>query len=507
MYRRMIVICLCGWQGLVGVVRGDDAATLAAKLPRDSNAVFIVRVADILQTPRAAAEGWSEQQAEKFLSGGSAIPPWVGTLVTGSLVRPAEADAEWAAALLTTPADTTLESLVGIESPEVETLGVSRAVHGQSDALFLEVQPGLFGVLTPAHRQDAARWSRQMAAGGDPQLSPNLLQAAQTPGHIVLAMDFEHLLDPQQVRRRLGAEPVFLTAPELVARMAQQLSGLRTVTMSITIGEQFAAVVTCSFAAPLQDSANLFRSVFVSILHDLGVGIDEFDAAAASVNGSDLQLQTNLSEESVRRILTLIVPPAPHPQSVAAAPPTPPKGNVTKTPVRPGPRDFPGRATQQYVLAVDKMIDNLKVANRNAQTYERTATWHDNFARRIADLPTVGVDPDVVNYGLKIAEDFRALSASLRGQGVQVASSQGTLTYNYSFNPGWVQANWWGPVGFYGPSYNVTSNLQQVREQQARAIEAGAVDRTQIWTQIDNTRAATEVALKQRYGDDFYRRK
>jgi hypothetical protein len=480
-----------------------ESVNLSKLLPPAANDLCVDRVSDILASPRSVREGWSDQQAERFLNGETSVPPWVGTLVTGSLVRPEVPEAAWSAALLTTPPGTTLESIAGPTRASVEKLGEWQALRGAADAIFLEVHPGLLGVMSPALRQDAARWSHEVARGGESEVSPLLLEAAALPGHIVFAMDLRHLLDAEHVRRRLGAEEALLTAPRVVTRVAAELAGLQGVTLSIVIGDEFAATVTIQFAAPPAESPALYRGIFLSVLGDSGAGIEEFDSAAATVEGGDLVLRTNLSEASVRRILSLIVPPPPRrsttpaaPQ-VTAAPPT--------TPV-PSPQPAPGAATRRYVLAVNKMIDDLKVANRNAKNYERTATWHDNFARKIANLATEGVDKDVVGYGLSVADRFRALAASLRGQAVQVAAAEGTLTYSYGYDPGWVQANWWGGVGYRAPTYSVESNLREVRQRQSRAVEAGALDRTKILKLIDDDRAAIATMLRQRYGDDFLRR-
>tara|TARA_R110002072_G_scaffold303099_1_gene493532 strand:- start:277678 stop:277926 length:249 start_codon:yes stop_codon:yes gene_type:complete len=61
---------------------------LGRYLPGEANAVSVVRVAEILNSPRAKVEGWAETANDRFLTGASRIPPWIDTLVIGSLVRP-----------------------------------------------------------------------------------------------------------------------------------------------------------------------------------------------------------------------------------------------------------------------------------------------------------------------------------------------------------------------------------------------------------------------------------
>ena len=81
----------------------DSAVELSRLLPGDANTVSVVRVARILESERAKSEGWSETADERFLTGASRIPPWVNTLVIGSLVRPELHEQVWSTGLIDLP--------------------------------------------------------------------------------------------------------------------------------------------------------------------------------------------------------------------------------------------------------------------------------------------------------------------------------------------------------------------------------------------------------------------
>jgi hypothetical protein len=131
----------------------DRSAELVTKIPRDANAVFIVRVHDILQTDRAQREDWTTKQTEKFLAGQTAVPPWVETLVVGSLVRPSIPENAWSAALAVVPAQAGIDSIAKHEQVEPELLGGKRSVRSSRDVIFVELEAGLIGAMSPAHRQ------------------------------------------------------------------------------------------------------------------------------------------------------------------------------------------------------------------------------------------------------------------------------------------------------------------------------------------------------------------
>ncbi|MCA9054420.1 MAG: hypothetical protein KDA75_11315, partial [Planctomycetaceae bacterium] len=464
----------------------------------------ILRIQEILQTDRAVREQWGDRQSERFLSGASSIPPWIEVLVMGALVRPAVPEAAWSAALMQVPAGTELATLAGDSDASPEYLGRSPALRGARDALFLDVRPGLLGVMAPGYRQDAGRWSRQMSSRADPEISPILLEVAQRPEHIVLAMDLQDMLDPTRVRSRLEADDTLAREPSTRIRIATQLLRIRGIEMAITVGETIDSTVTISFNDDLMRQPAVFHKIFNSVLADMGLGIDEFDTAEPVIDGKTFTIRTPLAEESLRRILSIIVPPPParplaeaEPEPAAEAVQTPPKA------ARSAPLVTPREASRQYLLAVNHIIDDLKAANARAKTYARTATWHDNFARKIVNLSTIGVDQELIAYGTSVAGKLRAIAASLRGQEIDVSAQQSNLTYSYHSHPAWWSFNVWGGVDWGYGGYEVESNLQQVRQRQAEVVAAGAKDRLGVWQQIDDERARVETAMRQRYGDDF----
>lgn len=483
------------WIALVlspSLAAADDAANLARHLPAAANTLTIVRLAEILGTERARQEGWAAQQEERFVSGAASIPPWVETLVVGSLVHPSVPEEVWSAAVVRRPEGVSIESIAAHEGAPVEELAGAPAVRSRRDSYLLQPLPDIIAAYRPAHRLEAARWVRELSSDHPSALSGYLKQAAQTPGHIVMALDMQDLLDPRRVEEQLKHDERFAGQSRVVERLVPLLSGLQGITFTATIGEDVQAIVRIDFSSDVGPSALTVKTLFVSALDDLGAAIDEFQTSRVNADGPSVTLSCPLSEESLRRILSLVITPsAPH--------------QIVKTPeqTRTNPRPSSGRRsttadpTQKYLEAVNKMIDDLQRANRRAKDYERTAAWHDNFARKIEELPAQGVDRQALIYGQQTASRFRALAASLRGQAVEVNTQQGTLTYNVDYQPGWAGVSIWGAVGYQDPAYHVTSNLREVRERQAAAITAGAAERQQIWQLIEDDRSRMKLAIPQ----------
>ncbi|MFV0445780.1 MAG: hypothetical protein ACK5Q5_19550 [Planctomycetaceae bacterium] len=493
----------------------ESATDLVGKLPDSANAVTIVRVSQILQSTLAKEKDLEERQLDRYLRGESSIPPWVKILVSGALVRPSVPAADWSAALAVVPTDVSLKTISGTSDALTEMIEGNRSAESSRGALFLELSPGLIGIMSPPYRQDAARWCREMAAGDVSTISPYLLHAAENPAQIVMAIDLKDLPNPINVQRRLGADEKLSNQATLRVKVATQIAGIQGATLAVSLTDEIQGELRLDFKSDVSGQTEILHRVLLSVLSDLGLGIDEFVTAKPTAEGTAFVLKSTLSEASLRRIMSLVSTPHPEPSEVVE-PSVTPSGEkkfrnpiVSVGPVNIRPRNAtPQQATERYLSTVNEMLDDLRASSERGQDYVRTATWHESFARRIGNLSTKGVDPDVQAYGTSIAGQLRALAASLRGQGVRVTADQKSLTYDYQYNSGGVQPIAWGVFGPVAPHVDVLgSNMEDVRQRQAQAVIAGGDQRIAIWKEIGDERADIELKMRKRFGDSFGRKK
>ena len=485
------------------VAAADPAVDLSKFLPAQSNTVSVVRVAEILQTPRAKKEGWAETAEHRFLTGESRIPPWVNTLVVGSLFRPGLQQEVWSTAVLQMPATVTMERIARLEETRVERLSGVRTVQAGRDALLVELAPRLMGVRSPAVRQEAIRWAQSAAAGRTGLMSDFLKRAVSNRAHIVMAVDLRDMADTQGIRRYL--EESGLLPADAVARvnLPQLLTSLQGVAFFATIGTETTAQVMIEFDDAIGSLAEPVAAVFHRLIDDAQISLDEFPTAELSSKTRSVTLSMKLSDESLRRVMSLITstsPPARSNDESIPSVPLPPEARPSRVGVE-------LTASKRYFQTVAQAIDDLARVNRKASDYARTATWHENFAKRIDQLPTSGVDQELPEFGQRVSERLRALAASLRGTAVSVNAEQQTLVYNYNYDPGWAAASYWGAVGYRAPTVKFDSNLEDVRNRQADAVIKGSQQRIQIWNFITNDRAATEKLMREKHGDDFFKKR
>ncbi len=475
-------------------VRADEVTDLARYLPDDINAVAIVRSHDLITTPRALKENWAAQSDMNFLQGAGGIPSWVDLFVGGFLVRLNPVSEVSATAVVKVREVIDINSLAAMTHSPVDEIAGFPAIQTRTDSHVLQLAPGLLGVRRPAVRQETARWIRLVAEKRTGHLQPFLREALSETGHVVFAMNLQDAFTLDKVSTHLATQSSIPVASR--ERLANLIIGIRDVTLAVNVGEKNDARVVFEFNEPVGDLAPSIRPVFLSILSHLGASIDEFESGTMSADGKFAILRAQLSDESLNRIISLLTAT---PDSMAM-----PEKSDSK--VTDNQNEAIRKANRTYFLAIEKMLDNLERSSRRSNNASQTALWHNTFARRIDELPMHNVDKELLAYGASVASKLRALSRSLQGQIISVNAAQGTLTYDTQFTPGWASIDIWGGIGYGQPAFQTNSNLQQVRERQAAAIEAGSRDRQEIWGMLSEERAAMQRALLQKYGQDFLRR-
>lgn len=473
-------------------VAAADVQGLAAYLPNDINAVSVVRVDEMLKSPRAIREGWEGSSDVSFINGTGGIPSWVDTLVVGFFVRTASAEEVWATGVAGTSKDVTLESLAkSTNSPIVQIAGTP-SISGHGNSLVLQLAPGVLGVRRPAVRQEAVRWIQDISEKRTGIQSAFLKEAITEPGHIVFAINLEHAFDRDQVLSHLQTGIGSRLATTQKEQVAALIAGLKDITLSITIDEVTSVQVLFEFSDEVGDYANVVKDIFGEVLNYQGAAIEDFENGVMFPNGKYATLKTTFSDDSLSRVMSMITTSPSYSN---------PSGMVAKAGAPASPNGL--EESRRYYQAIDKMLTDLERSGRRSNNASRTAMWHESYARKIDDLPIQNVDPALIEFGARTASKLRALSRSLQGQVLAINAEQGTLTYDAQFNPGWASVNFWGGVGYSEPTFRIQSNLQQVRERQAAAIRQGSDQRIEIWGMLTDDRARILREMQQKFGPDF----
>lgn len=154
-----------------------------------------------------------------------------------------------------------------------------------------------------------------------------------------------------------------------------------------------------------------------------------------------MTLEGDLTPSGMKRIFSLFdrPPSFEKPADASPAPQAPPATETPATPLAHPPAvsvppatktseiDSNGHAAvraeldaaQAYFKRVAGYVDDLRTSSRDAATLGASALWCESYARKIDELPVVGVDPDLAAYGQRTADAMRQASELIRGDNAE----------------------------------------------------------------------------------------
>jgi hypothetical protein len=210
--------------------------------------------------------------------------------------------------------------------------------------------------------------------------------------------------------------------------------------------------------------------------------LDDLQDWTAKSGERAISLEGYLTPSGMRRITSLFDRPPAFKHGTEFVTATPPP--ATQQTSQQSSSQASVQASQEYLRRVTDLIDDLRTRPRGSANYTMgsVAKWYETFARKIDQLPAVGVDPELSNYGAFAADSLRAASSAIHSSYARKRARQTATTvpydyytygttygYSYSWNPfgaGYM------PLGFMG-----TFAVPDYRSYQQQRTAIGAQER------------------------------
>jgi hypothetical protein len=471
---------------VVPSARADDLADLLNRVPADMNTVAVINVREINKTPRAVKENWKENHETEYLAGAMAVPAWVSVVVIAADLHPGAVANAASLALFPVDGSVSSESIARRENGVVQPAGDTNIVLSPRRGYLAVPARGIVGVSSTMPRQDFVRWVRAARQADRPAVSAYLRDAvaAHTEAHVLVATDLDNLFDPTAVRQALQRSGAVPNEADLTS-LVNVLAGARGLTFTARIGGTTKAELRIDFSIPTADFVGPLKRVWPKALEAADFEIEEFKAAEPRADGKAVVLTADLSDTSLRRILSLVAAPGDAVGSKDAA-----TGPV-KT-----PKEAAGLAASlRYYKAVNSALDDLRAqGGAKGKDYVRSASFFDTYAAKIEKLPLADVDPVLVQYGTSAAAKLRAMAGSLRGVKVQLEAYDSYKSTTWAGTRG----VWWG-----SGSVALSTNVQELNTKQAELVAALEPERAKIWGVLASDRSAVRREMLEKYKIDF----
>jgi hypothetical protein len=448
-------------------------------VPGSCNAVAIVRMRNLVNSPLGKRGKWFDEARRAYAEGLLAGPPWVREIIQATTVGSMTSGQPLTYSIYVMNQPSVIADIAKHELAPLEKIAGHLAVASPRNVYFIQLATGLVGAVQPANRQVASNWARSLDKNRSSSLAPDLAEGLNTEdgAQVAVVVDLKDMLNSQHIVRWFVGSPK-LRATDDIEGVAKLLSSLKTARLSVRVTDTIVAGLQLDFDSPIGRHANAIEKAVAQWLDDVGGRPRVIAAAKTKVSGNTFTLEMPLDEVGLRRLLTLVQSPQISPKEA---------GN-------PENRAPNAVASAAYYNKVCDLLNSLLYKNRDATEYEKTALWHEQFARRIAGLSTVAVDPDLVRWGRDVSKELVALSQSLRGELIQLDHLERSIRVDETTTYQWYGYSYLsGPL--YFPAWVTTNdNVDQVRSQQETQAEKAASQREAVWNML--YQETTDVARK-----------
>lgn len=473
---RPLVWPMAGAVLLLALQAEADTKSLIDRIPSEANTVVALDVQRILASTMGIRERWKEKLADPFAERPPVLRPDAVRVVMAAALDLATAQTRWEVAAVELKQSASMEILAKTEGGYLDNVGGRPAVCSPIGAYFVQLDSLLLGTAAPADRQFAARWASRKHSPSE--YLRNAAAALDADAEFVLAVDLQDVTSASKVLNRLRIDPpdCLANAKADAKAIAAVLGSLKGVTLRVDIAESATARGVVDFGADAAVLAPFAGPLVLEALSEAGVYIEDIEGWTFSVRGATITAEGPLSKEGLRRLFSVLSPPSPADSGVAPAPPA-------------NAGDAKVAASRAYYRRVVELADPLAVwVKKSNISMNQTAAWLRRDARRIEQLPTANVDPDLVKWGgnvaVQLAEAGRVLNAAdLRTQARVAAVQREQADVNTGIDP--------VKIG--------TEKRRAMMEERTQAVEA--VHR--IVADLIASRDAIRAEMAKRYGAGF----
>jgi hypothetical protein len=498
----------------------DPIDDLIAKVPDQANALVAIDLKGLHASPLAQRENWGQKHQLDILSGSLPFPASAELALLASHLEPGTLRSTWTLGMVRGNQQLNLADLAKQERGETQTLADVSAVFTGKNSIFIGLDPKTLAVVSPANRQDAARWVRFAQKNTTPAVSSYLQQGIadlKSGYHIVVALDLGDAVDLALTKRFISQSPLVKGKKVDQDALARVLAGARGIRIGIRVEQNIRATLAGDFSEDIQPFAAVLPGLMLKALDDMGADLDEFPAAAATIDKKTFLITAQLSNKGLQQILSMI-PPVTAPMVAKGAP----KPAVAPAPKAQPPADDQALASKRFFDSVNRLSNDAHSSAEKKQDYIRAAQAYEKAATQIDNLSVANVDEELMGFATLVSSRLRSIAEALRGAILEATALEnekqtnarlvhpgglvgGTIGYwNPSFpnDPRYPQGIFFQPY-VIPPQYNVQTNEPQVQAKQAEILAKGARKRLDLWRQLQTDVTLIKRKMTTKYKMDF----
>ena len=476
---------------------GAAPPPLASLAPASTNALVLVDVAGLHDSPIGKTRDWVAKHAEDYRNG---VTPFPETSTAVMFAR--EIDSRgWRGlkreiSVVKTQGPVGIATLQKATGGKLQTLGRRKAIATRKGVMATLLDENTVAGHFPADRQAFGRWLSNVDSGSGTGLGSPYLQrcvaAWPSDGQIMIAVDMANGADEAAILEELKTQPKGAPSEADAKKLAAAFARLEGMRLSIKATDRIEAVWSIDFSEPIAASEASLRPYFETAAKRVGEGEIDLSKWKMSMRPAAVVFTHVMSPEEFHSFLGAIHSPMLSGASYARSGAVDPSKSA---------------ASHKYFRTVSNLVNALDRNADSTTNYPLAASEYDRVGGRIQRISTDNVDDEVVAWADYVANVLFGISSSLRGvsreaetQAAGAWESRYFVGPTVSSYPGWNYPWRWG---YSDPIYEGPNPVSAAREKTYRAIGDAAAQRRDDWLKIREASRAVERKMSDKYGIDF----
>jgi hypothetical protein len=488
---RSLALALLAILSLLPTQSRGQFEELAARVPDTANVLALFDVAQAGEAnPTLRAKGRAERE-KLYRAGEVYLPPGAKHCVAAAQLAIGSLQPLWEITLVDYEQEPDLSLIAARNHSQIESVAGAPIVSIRDDLSLVQLGPNRLAALSPGSRQEISRWLKRTANKKDVTLSPYLqgaLRYAGQGGAIILALDLEDAVDPEQIRQSIVGSPTIREHRLDVDRVTALLKGVAGLMLGIQPGDEARGRLYVDFRSDPTFLGDAAKPLLLELLAKTGANVADMGDWTAVVEKQRVTLEGVLSPNGLRRITSLLEPHStamnstsrPADETADSAKPA----ADSKLDKSAGSSEI-AHASKKYFRSIQTLLDDLNADVKNSVTIGQAGVWLQKYAQRIDRLPSLNVDPDILNYGAYVSQELREASAAVKGIGITSGARRSAI---------------------YDSGYQYYDRFQSDaarRQVNAEARAAGATSAVDIMNEIYKASGEVRRTMTERYKIEF----
>ena len=286
------------------------------------------------------------------------------------------------------------------------------------------------GLVRPSDRKLVSRWLKKDKHVASEFLAKHAAQSSQFFS-VLLAVDIEDVFSPVAIEERISKLTSLksLNAKQVVSLLST-LRGIRVVVSKKNLDD---CIISIEFGSSPELLLPVARDFFVEVLERNQSSIPEAAKWTPSIDGNILSFRGTISPATLDDLLGIFTVQQ-QPSTLAS--------NASNSSPNSSAEKMALEASKEYFSKVTGIVD--RVRNYSASNTGDRAQWNARLANRIDELPTLNVDSDLVDFGVRVSKGLRgnvvAMQQANINYGTTGAVNRGAVAYgnSYDYSVGYV---------------------------------------------------------------------